>query len=264
MRKGWKEWTAALVLVLFAFVAVLPAFATDDDEAKINNLRNQQDQLQDQIDQTKEELKNVTIEKNAIEVGKAYEKAKECAAEAESSRGQMADLMVAMDRISDTSQQIGAIISEIEGIASQTNLLSLNAAIEAARAGEAGKGFAVVADQIRNLAEQSARSAVNTRALIENSLNEVENGNNVARRTSEVLAEVAAEIQMIAEAAQAQSQSSEQQAASVEQADAGIARISEVVQANSATAQEASATSEELTAQACMMDELVSKFKLRD
>lgn len=206
----------------------------------------------------------VTIEKNAIEVGKAYEKAKECAAEAESSRGQMADLMVAMDRISDTSQQIGAIISEIEGIASQTNLLSLNAAIEAARAGEAGKGFAVVADQIRNLAEQSARSAVNTRALIENSLNEVENGNNVARRTSEVLAEVAAEIQMIAEAAQAQSQSSEQQAASVEQADAGIARISEVVQANSATAQEASATSEELTAQACMMDELVSKFKLRD
>lgn len=107
------------------------------------------------------------IKTTAEELGTAYDEAYKYAEIAEGSRGDMEVLVQAMSRINETSEKIGAIITQIEDIASQTNLLSLNASIEAARAGEAGKGFAVVADQIRNLAEQSAKSAVDSKALIE-------------------------------------------------------------------------------------------------
>lgn len=204
------------------------------------------------------------LEKTVGEVNASYKKAENCAVEAERSRTEMEGMMAAMNRISETSLKIGDIIAELEDIASQTNLLSLNASIEAARAGEAGRGFAVVADQIRNLAEQSSRSAVNTRELIEGSIQEVEIGNQAALKTSEVLGGVVASIQEIAETSKMISRLSGQQAEAMEQADLGIERISEVVQANSATAEEASATSEELSAQAISMEELVNRFKLRE
>ncbi len=204
------------------------------------------------------------LDRTVDEVNDSYHKAKECANQAENSRVEMETMMQAMNRISDTSLKIGNIIAEIEDIASQTNLLSLNAAIEAARAGDAGRGFAVVADQIRTLAEQSAKSAVNTRQLIEGSIREVEVGNEVAQKTSEVLSGVVESIHEIAGTSQRLSEITKQQATAMQQADQGIMKISEIVQANSATAEEASATSQELFAQATGMDEMVAKFKLRD
>ena len=204
------------------------------------------------------------LDRTVGEVNDSYHKAKECAEQAENSRVEMETMMEAMNRISDTSLKIGNIIAEIEDIASQTNLLSLNAAIEAARAGDAGRGFAVVADQIRTLAEQSAKSAVNTRQLIEGSIREVEVGNQVAQKTSEVLSGVVESIHEIAGTSQMLSEITKQQATAMQQAEQGIIKISEIVQANSATAEEASATSQELFAQATGMDEMVAKFKLRD
>ena len=197
-------------------------------------------------------------------VDEAYQQALRCAEDAQHSHQEMGNMVESMNRISDTSKKIENIIAEIENIASQTNLLSLNASIEAARAGEAGRGFAVVADEIRNLADQSAKSAVDTRELVSNTLFEIGEGSKIADRTAEVLDGVVTAIQNIATSSKVLSENSQTQAEAVEQADQGVARISEVVQSNSAAAEECSATSEELLAQAITMHELVSRFQLKE
>lgn len=194
----------------------------------------------------------------------AYERATQCAEEAEKSRSEMEVMIDAMNKINETSKDISNIIIEIEDIARQTNLLSLNAAIEAARAGEAGKGFSVVADQIRNLADQSAKSAVSTKQLIVESINKVEEGSQASVKTSETLVRVVELMKTVAESSRDISEMVTKEAESIEQANQGIIRISEVVQSNSATAQETSATSEELSAQAATMDEAVARFNLKE
>ena len=168
-----------------------------------------------------------------------------------------------MERINETSREIANIITAIEDIASQTNLLSLNASIEAARAGEAGKGFAVVADQIGKLATDSANSAINTKNLIENSIQEIERGNEITVKATEAIESVIQGINMLAESTDEISTMSVSQADAMKQLEAGVEQISEVIQNNSAAAQETSATSEELSAQSESLEELVGQFVLK-
>ena len=210
-------------------------------------------------------ITNITdsVTRTAGELQKTTQKAENYAKQADEGHAQMKSLMEEMDRINETSKKIQNIIADIEDIASQTNLLSLNAAIEAARAGDAGRGFAVVAEQIRKLAEQSAQSAVDTRSLIEGSLQEIENGNMAAEAAADSLEQIVTGVKEIAADAKRLSEESKAQAQAMEQAEVGVNQISEVVQSNSASAEESSATSEELSAQAFSLNDLVGKFILR-
>ncbi len=193
----------------------------------------------------------------------SYMSAKDFELKAESSSEDIKKLNQAMARINETSKEIANIIAEIGDIASQTNLLSLNASIEAARAGEAGKGFAVVADQIGRLAADSSASAVNTKNLIQNSIQEIEQGNEITAKTTEAIEEVIEGIKLLATSTKEISSLSIAQAETMKQLEMGVEQISEVIQSNSAAAEESSATSEELAAQSENLEELIGHFNLK-
>lgn len=192
-----------------------------------------------------------------------HDKAKKVGVEAVHSKNKMNELIEAMGKIDATTRNIEKIIADIENIASQTNLLSLNASIEAARAGEAGRGFAVVAEQIRQLAEESANSAVESKKLIEESINEVEIGNEMTKETGDVMNKVMSELDEIIQEVANIRLASDRQATSVKEIKKGVEDINDVIQSNSAAAQETSATSEELSASAATLNELLERFRLR-
>ncbi len=200
---------------------------------------------------------------NSENASKSYQSALKFEQEAETGNENIIQLNSAMERINMTSNEIANIISEIEDIASQTNLLSLNASIEAARAGEAGRGFAVVADQIGKLASDSANSAVNTKRLIENSIQEIEKGNEITIKTTKAIETVIEGIRQLAVSTKEISELSDTQADAMKQLELGVEQISEVIQSNSAAAQETSATSEELSAQSEALRELVAQFTIK-
>lgn len=209
------------------------------------------------------EVTNQVIE-NTKTTDKAHDNAKLIGEQAKVSQEKMRELTDAMITINDTSSEISNIIVDIEEIASQTNLLSLNAAIEAARAGEAGRGFAVVADQIRKLAEDSANSAVTTKELIDKSIREVHKGNEIAEQTADSLNSVINELDSIVQAIADIRVASDKQASSVKEIEKGFESISAVVESNSAATEEASTTSHELSAQASALKSLVDRFQLCD
>ena len=198
----------------------------------------------------------------AKETQSASARVKASASRANEEKEKMNELLTEMEHITEISKEIGNIITDIENIASQTNLLSLNASIEAARAGEAGKGFAVVADQIGKLAADSAKSAVNTRELIDKTLVEIEKGNTITRTTADAFNQIIADMESFAELAQNTMEKANTQAESLEQIGQGIEQLSGVVQDNAASSEENSAISINLSEGAAKMQDHVNIFKL--
>lgn len=146
---------------------------TGEQERAVDGLKQIMGQLTQELNSSMEVSINV-----AAETGQTREKLL-------SAQSQMNMLKKSMQKISDMSMEIEKIIGEINSIAQQTNMLSLNASIEAARAGEMGKGFAVVATQVGELAARSSQAAKETNELITNSINAVEDGKTITDRTAE-------------------------------------------------------------------------------
>ena len=203
-----------------------------------------------------------SIEQSAAEAEESVQLATQAAVTLEIGNRKMDELKVAIAEINKCSEQVSTIIGTINDIASQTNLLSLNASIEAARAGEAGRGFAVVADQVKKLSEESAAAAGRTNQLIETTIATVERGIAIADETVESMNAVMINAKAATDKMGQISEMLRQDVEHMHDVNNAIADVSSVVDNNSATSEETAAVSEEQKAQVDTMVSLMEAFSI--
>lgn len=181
---------------------------------------------------------------------------------ADASASVVQNAVSAMGRIEDASGKIVQIVSAIDSIAFQTNLLALNAGVEAARAGEAGKGFAVVAQEVRELAQRSARAAKEIGELINNSVREVASGSEFVGRTGNALMEISSEIVHIVGHIELIASSSRDQATTLHSINASVNDIDRMTQQNAAMVEETNAATRQLSSEALALTDMIARFRL--
>lgn len=176
---------------------------------------------------------------------------------------QMSDLLVAVDEIETMSSSIQKIVGTIDGIAFQTNILSLNASVEAARAGQMGNGFAVVAEEVRSLAEKCSESSKKTEELINKCIESINNAKKCADATFASLSGIVVDSSEISRAFEDISRDTLEQASKSRNIQTEINNISDVVQTNTATVEETAASTAVLSDQAMSLEGMVKSFKVR-
>lgn len=175
---------------------------------------------------------------------------------------QILELVEASDEITEKSNAVINIIETINDIATQTNLLALNAAIEASRAGEAGKGFAVVADQVRDLAAKSSEAARDTGDLIAESVASTNKVIQITQRTSETLEEVLNRTEISSKHVSEIAVDISAQTVAIEQINQNMEKIGKAAQSNSEVTQDSVEMSGQMSAQANLLLDLVSHFRV--
>ncbi len=268
LKVNFNKATASLQELVAEVAATVSTFGAD-----AQNISDATDDLAKRTEQQASSLEETAsaMEEIGVAVQNTAQRARELSGLAAKTRSAAEDsgtvvnnAVHAMSEIENSSEQIGQIIGVIDEIAFQTNLLALNAGVEAARAGEAGKGFAVVAQEVRELAQRSAKAAKEIKALISTSSSQVSEGVTLVGRTGEALQGIVAAIGDITQLIADIDNSAREQSSSIKEINSAIAQMDRMTQQNAGMVEETAGASRQLYDQAERLSHLISRFKLHD
>jgi methyl-accepting chemotaxis protein len=228
---------------------------------ELSQATQQQSAAVEQVSASIEEM-NATVHNNAELIGEGRDTSDAITKLIDQSKAVFADLMTAIQGVSQDSRKIGDIVVTVNEVAFHTNLLALNASVEAARAGEHGKGFAVVAGEVRSLAQRSADAAREIKALIEGTVGRIKNGDEMMQKTSASLEELMSRMEFFFRMMEVISSSSSEQTQNIGELNRAITQIDTSTQHNTATVEQLTSTLDNLTAMATELAQDVKKFKV--
>ncbi|MFB9867370.1 methyl-accepting chemotaxis protein [Vreelandella sulfidaeris] len=232
--------------------------------AENEELSSRTEQQASSLQQTASSMEEMTstVQQNTQNARQATDLAAQNAESTRDTGQKMQQLVERMQRIAQSAEKMKEMISVIDGIAFQTNILALNASVEAARAGEHGRGFAVVASEVRNLAGRSADAAQEIRKMIDSTTQEVGGGRTAVEQAERAIEEVSQQVSRVSELMESISTASSEQSGGIGQINSAIAEMDLVTQQNASKVQTIAASADNLSLEAFELANVVDAFRL--